>query len=461
MPRKVQVNYKRVYEVKDPETGRMVAAPRFLYERGGWFAFMKKKGNPKTLDSCVWDAATEKYYYEVQVEKTGESKHMAKVADPTVDVAWDEYIGNARQHRTLAPSTLRSYGTLENGKYARFVRPIIGHLKMSEVDAREIDKVTNAVEVYRTEKGKPLSYPSRKVIFDMVKGFFKNCLSGSTHYVDKNPCENAVRPAPREDEEHDRAVNADSIFDKETVVRMSQAVLDAVAKPRPGIRRDYDLRLAEVISTLFLVDADVGGRIGEMLALDLSRVEFDKDNRHLPRAVFIDVQVNSEGRISEPETLFVATKGSRGKIYRQTRRVALADFASRALGSFIDKSRREGYLPEVGGGLVFANPDHPDRPLRAETVQKRLKAASLAIGRVQRDLEGKPLLDEEGNQIPIPIKFHNLRHTTATTYFKMGMSREKVAARLGQSPKSATFHDFYHHYDNSHEDEEWRAAGWK
>jgi len=155
-----------------------------------------------------------------------------------------------------------------------------------------------------------------------------------------------------------------------------------------------------------MVPIGTGMRLGEILGLQWSDVDF-KGRAIIVRNTLIEV--NGELMLPEPKTP------------KSRRRVDLPQFVVDALTKHRAQSVREGFAKEP---WVFCN--STGGPLRRTHFHVN---------------HFKPLLDKA--DLPA-IRFHDLRHTSATLLLAAGVHPKMVQERLGHSQIGITFDTYSH-----------------
>ena len=206
--------------------------------------------------------------------------------------------------------------------------------------------------------------------------------------------------------------------------RLSRDVAELVRPPRMSPSHMTTLGPEEVLTfldaarghrleALFVVAVSTGMRLGEVLGLQWSAVDFDR--RNLRVVATLVPKPGGEWTLSEPKT-------ARGR-----RQIALTMRAIEALQQ--RRISQEGEREAVGAewkddDFVFTGPT--GQPLSGEHVLRR---------------EFWPLLTQAGLQ---QIRFHDLRHTAATLLLREGVHPKVVSEMLGHSTIAMTLDRYSH-----------------
>jgi integrase len=189
-----------------------------------------------------------------------------------------------------------------------------------------------------------------------------------------------------------------------------------VAKPRPEEREmtiltDEQVRVFLTAAcrsryyALFALAIATGMRQGELLALRWPDVDFENNTVTVRRTV---LRVKGRHVVKEPKT-----KASR-------RTITVPAFAVDALHAHRKKMLARGFA---------------DRPVFCSLTGGTMSAQNL------RKRTFKPILARAG--LP-DIRFHDLRHTHASTLLSKGKSIKAVSRRLGHSNVTTTLHTYAH-----------------
>lgn len=179
-------------------------------------------------------------------------------------------------------------------------------------------------------------------------------------------------------------------------------------KPLNGEQAAAFLRAAsgDRLEALYVLALSTGMRQGELFGLEWSDIDLKAGTLHVRRTL---VEINGEFSTNEPKT-------DRGR-----RLIELPQIAVQALWSHKASMMAEG---QAGNKLVFVDTD--GKPLRRSNMTQRsffpiLKAAKLP-----------------------QVRFHDLRHSSATLLLAAGIHPKVVQERLGHSQIGMTL-DIYSH----------------
>jgi integrase len=207
-------------------------------------------------------------------------------------------------------------------------------------------------------------------------------------------------------------------------------VTESVDQPQ---NQRHELATLDQAAALKLLDATAGTTIGAILAVALGsgarRGEIlalkwtDLDGRRLSiNRTLLDVTADGQPVFGSPKT------------DRSRRQVTLPAYAVDALAQHRDRQAFERAVLKndyADHGLVFAQPT--GAPLTGDMVRHRF-AAALALA-----------------DVPV-VRFHDLRHTSATLSHAAGASLKAVSDRLGHSTITITADLYQHHVRQVDED---------
>lgn len=197
---------------------------------------------------------------------------------------------------------------------------------------------------------------------------------------------------------------------------MMRNVCDAVEKPRAPKKAMQVLTIEEVgrflkvakadrLSALYVLAVATGLRQGELLGLQWQDVDLDAGTLAVRRQLSEDAGVLQ----------FTEPKSDKGR-----RRVDLPAFAVKALRAHRKRMLKEG----TPGPLVFCDTD--GKPIRKSNLLRRSFFPLLTEAKVPR------------------VRFHDLRHTSATLLLTQGVHPKVVQERLGHSQISLTLDTYSH-----------------
>lgn len=260
--------------------------------------------------------------------------------------------------------------------------PSLGHVPLRELRARHVDDMISTVMV-RQYRGHPVSHATVRRIYATLRKALNDAVA--RRLLAFNPALHVALPA-----EHRDPV---SVWTSEQVATF----LEHTAGDR--------------LYPLFLLVITTGMRRGELLALRWRDVDLQKEEVRISRTLS---QIGRQLVVGPPKT----------KAGRRT--VPIDALTAAVLHDHWLRQQRDREAWGVGwqdAGLVFARED--GSALRPETVSRRFRQLSVSA------------------ELP-PIRFHDLRHTSASLALGAGVAMKVVSDRLGHSTLGITA-DLYTH----------------
>lgn len=358
-----------------PEWGQPVDRLRpFLRLRRGTTWYIKRKSGNIPLGK---DLAEAKRRYDDELGKPVPENRAIRCSE-----AWDFYIDD----HPLSETTRARYASV----WKTWAKVTLGTKRVADVKPRDIIVVLERMQAAGRSSDNG---------YRALSSFFTACTKEPTRYRFDSPVSSIGKkyvPNSRSGK-----VSEDEILDSETVEQL--AGLAAVA----GNPNRFDERIGALqLATIIRLQARVGARISELLALYVSDIKDDTIN--------IEKQLKPSFKALLPETWFKPAKGVRGEIGAENRVVDLDSIAKKALYEYIEQGVLEGWL--AMDGLLFPN------------AMGRPRAATHIIDKVT------DLHEQIGTGV---TGTHCFRHTAASRWRDNGATIEEIASLLGNSPEVA------------------------
>lgn len=290
----------------------------------------------------------------------------------------DEYLDLVQ--KTLSPGTLETYRRV----IERIIKPEIGHIKLNDFTSLNAQHFINRLSEsgMRVDgKGTQIAPATVKRYFTVLKSIMAKAYK--LDLIEKNPTESAKLDFPEIDEPEVQ------IMDRDETAHML-----ACLEGEP-----LELRLLVHVAVV------TGMRRGEIAALQWKAVDFDKNTVTVS-------QSNYKVKGREIETKATKT--------RRVRKIIIPEYLTDMFRQYRrEQNRHKITLGDAWheGGWVFTQADgkpvNPTSPTR--------------------------MFDKFLKRHGIPhIKFHALRHTSATLLLASGINIKNVASRLGHTQLSTT-----------------------
>lgn len=351
-------------------------------ENGTWVGRIKEKGKDgKTKYKCF----SGKSQAEVK-RKIREFNKLTDAIDPTevsVKTYMDNWLLNAKKGKIKDSS----YDRLENTAKHQVI-PFLGDFHLSEVSTADIDSVL------KTLKENGLSYSSVKKAYDCINAMF-------TYAVKKRDI--TVNPAALVEMPHK------SEFEKKEIRYFTPT---EAARIIEECGRLYSTGTPVYpYGDAFVLTMNTGLRIGELLGLQKSDIDFEKREMHIRRNAQIVKNRNADGSRSTGRRLVPSTT----KTYSGNRRIALNNTAYEAAERLCRSHPESEYVVRGANG----------NPIMHERLER-------SFYRVLRNCDIEP------------TGLHALRHTFASMLFANGTDIKTISTLLGHSSVKITIDTYVH-----------------
>ena len=270
--------------------------------------------------------------------------------------------------REQVESTLMKY----QEAFKQHIEPYFGSKRLDEIKRRHVKEFIGIL------KSKGLSESRAKVIKAVLSGIFENAIEDEI--VSVNPCQGTTKYCGKDAETSINPLTATEV----------QKMLENAS----GLKIE--------LSTVYLVAVRTGLRLGELLALEWSDIDWNKR--------YIEVSKTYDYRL----------KKTRAPKNKKSRTVDLTPATMEALRNL----RNQRKVVSISG-LIFVN--GKGKRLMYNYIPKKLKEVS-----------------------PRPIRFHDLRHTYATLRIAKGDNILDVSKQLGHSKISMTLDNCAHWMPGEH-----------
>lgn len=332
---------------------------------GEWWIFINHQG--KRRSKKIGDKrTTNKVAKEIRERLAKGDMGLVRDQCPTVKKYGKQWLYSPL--REQVESTLMKY----REAFKQHIEPYFGGKRLDEIKRRHVkDFIGNL-------KSRGLSVSRTKLIKAVLSGIYENAIEDEI--VSINPCQGTTKYCGKD---------AKKSIDPLTAAEV-QEMLDEAA----GLKIE--------LSTAYLVAARTGIRLGELLALEWSDIDWNKR--------IIEVSKTYDYRL----------KKTRLPKNKKTRSVDLTPATVEALRNL----RNMRKIASIAG-LVFVN--GKNKRLIYNYLQRKLKEVS-----------------------PRPIRFHDLRHTYATLRIAKGDNIVDVSKQLGHSKVSMTLDQYAHWMPGEH-----------
>lgn len=315
-----------------------------------------------------------------------------------------QWLTTRKQSNQLSEATLS-----EEDTQVSLINSLIGQIKLQDITPATIESVLSAIR----ERNSGLSGTTMNKYYKKIKQILDD--AEFKGLILRNPC--ARVKAPKKDKPNRKSLDAKQLsnfssFVEQELEQAIEGLIDKEERQESRNKIDSRSRVEGIsnISGLYAVKTDIatGARLGEILALDWSCVDFDE--------LYIDIHqsLTAKGKLKAP-------KSESGY-----RKVFITSSLMKELESW--KTLQEKLLLTLGvkqtehTPIFCSNVGTFINPPNFEHWFKKLKAKA-----------GFP-----------DLRFHELRHTQATQLLENGASIKTVQARLGHASASTTL-DFYVH----------------
>ena len=330
---------------------------------GEWWIFINHQGKRKSKK--IGDKRTaNKVAKEIRERLAKGDMGMLKVKCPTVSQYGQEWLDSPL--RGWADTTRTNH----SGVFELHINPTLGSKPLGEIKRKDVKKLISEV------RGKGLSSSRAQVILAVLSGLFESAIEDEI--VSANPCQNAGK-----------------YCGNGTVVKISPLTAEEVQS-----LLDNASKLPFEAHTFFLMAVRTGMRVGELLALEWTDIDFEDRFVEIERAMSVSTK-----RIGPPKN-------------KKTRKVDL----SLAVVKALRRLQAQRKVVSIGGNeLVFPN-------LSYQTLSKRI------IKEIA----------------PRPIRIHDLRHTYATLRLNKGDNIMDVSKQLGHHKVAFTIDKYGHWIPGEH-----------
>ena len=320
-----------------------------------WWVFINHKGRRKSKK------VGSKVAREIEARLAKGDMGMIREQSPTVAKYGREWLDSP--HRQWADGTFQNYDTAFN----LYIKEHLGSKQLNEIKRRDVKNFIGKLN--------GLSSKRKKTILTVLSSIFENAIDDEL--VNVNPCQNTTKHCGNE------TVNGITVLTPDEV----QTLLENAAA------------LPYKVYTLYLVAVRTGLRIGELLALRWSDIDFE--NRYMEVSRNYDYLRDTYG---PPKN-------------KKTRTVDLSPATVEALKNLQAKRK---VVSIEGDDLVFV--DDKGEPLKYYSLRYALKKV-----------------------FPKRIRIHDLRHTYATLRIAKGDNILDVSKQLGHHKVAFTI-DHYGHW---------------
>jgi integrase len=332
---------------------------------GEWWIFINHQG--KRRSKKIGDKrAANNVAREVEARLAMGDMGMLKEKCPTVANYGQKWLGSPL--RGQAESTLMQY----KDTFKLRIKPYFGSKRLDEIKKRHIKDFISEL------KGKDLAAGRCQFILSILSSIFENAIEDEL--IDLNPCQRAQKYCGKNEPEEVAPLT--SIEVQETLENASGLRFEAY--------------------TAYLVTVRTGLRIGELLALEWSDIDFDARTVEVSKTYRYHLK-----KTGPPKN-------------NKTRTVDLTPACVEALR----KLRSQRKVVSISG-LVFTNAK--GKRLSHKYLPRTLKKIA-----------------------PRPIRFHDLRHTYATLRIAKGDNIVDVSKQLGHHKVAFTLDKYAHWMPGEH-----------
>lgn len=381
-------------------------------------------GKRQTKSKCGF--ATKKEAFEAGTRALNEYLNTGKTFEPSnmsVSDFCDYWIENYAEPN-LAYRTIKSY----SHKLNKFVKPVIGHYYLKNVDTDCLQKLINSLSTNKTYKKVYILS-----VFKVVKLMFRYAKT-KAKFIQSNPAEDLEMPRIIEEPEDYHILTKNEI---ETILERFKYV-------------PYQYYA-------MLTGYYTGLRVSEVYALTWDCIDFNKKTITVNKSVQrIELKESYERRKTNPEARKTAWYFTPCKSEGSNRTIKIGDTLCDAL---IQWKMKQDNLREEYGGLYkdhFIEKDQTTTPSRTiykitsvdHCVSKyiNLPRTDLVFLKDNGSFDGTDSMKYVGkiarNELGIDFHFHALRHGHATALIENGAPIKDVQERLGHANTKITM-DIY------------------
>lgn len=271
----------------------------------------------------------------------------------------------------IKPSTFQRY----EGIYRNYI-------KESDIAGMKLKTITPIIlQKYYNELSKTHSFSQVNFLNSVLKTFFNWCIDSG--YALKNPC-----------------LKVNIKGNKNAIVMNKKRTVEILTETEIKQIQEYTKKTNPLMYLLITLDLATGLRLGELLALDLAKIDFKKGY------LIVDTTVKEVYIYDTEDTKHIETIYQVPKTQNSFRQVPIPNNVVKEL----EKIKRKN-------GLLFC--DKKGKPLKAKNVayqwRKILRECNISHK-----------------------KFHAIRHTYASMLLKNGADIESVAELMGHTAISIT-----------------------
>ena len=280
------------------------------------------------------------------------------------------------QKKTLSPTTYYVYHSI----IKNYVVPALGHLKLVEITPLHLQKFIFALSEQKSDKGKTLSPATIKVYYAVVQSMFQfACKMG---FLENNP----------------------STVNNLQFPKTSPAHTDILDEKNIAVMLEYLENENIMWKTLIHLALCTGCRRGELAGLQWSDILWEKKQIQISKSVYF---IKSEKNIKRP------------KNNTSNRVIVIPDYMIVLLKKYKVWQMEQTLQTQISNMHNMLFTDKKGNYLSPQYIT----------------LWFQNFLKRNGMQ---HIKFHALRHTSATVLLKNGTDIKTVSSRLGHSNLSTT-----------------------
>lgn len=289
--------------------------------------------------------------------------------------------------------------------WENYIRDTIGKRRVKDITSAEIIKLCNMLK--RDRGLKKLTIMTPYSVLNMVFDYAIN-----SNIIYKNPCKSVMRYIP-DDAKKER--DALSIHQYRWIANW----LDSHYK------EDYNM-----VGILFKLGCNTGLRIGELLALTWSDIDFERGTISVTKSIGEYVGENSKRQVLTPKT-----KNSIGEVY-------ISDSISKMLKEHKKEQFKRGNNRfELDGHKNFIFENSKKDLFWKNDINRRLKIASYYYNEYEKK---EAELNNHEPEIISNLSSHIMRHTFCTMLINNGENPKQVQALMRHADISTTLGVYTH-----------------